>query len=179
MFAVLVVIGTVTKDNTSEAAPTTANVSPEWPTRPDPTSTNPPTAIAPPTTNAPAPQATTVAAFPAGLNPRCSEAPADLVAAATAGLKDRTHTLANTVVLRGADGYEYLGASVIAPGGKLIQRSDVWVRGRGKVYAASGGARNTSTFDRASSGLNVDLAGDDFVTVDRCTYDWSKIAGHK
>ncbi|MFD6396981.1 hypothetical protein [Nocardia sp. NPDC060249] len=41
------------------------------------------------------------------------------------GLKDRTNTLVHTVRLRGADGYEYFAASIIATDGKLVQRSDV------------------------------------------------------
>ncbi|MFI6574035.1 hypothetical protein [Nocardia fluminea] len=96
-----------------------------------------------------------------------------------AGLKNRNHTIAHAVVLHGGDGFEYLGASIVDPDGLLIQRSDVWVRGRGQVYAASGGARNESVFDRASKGLNVDLAGLDFVTADECARAWAKISGYR
>ncbi|MEU4417945.1 hypothetical protein [Nocardia salmonicida] len=180
VFIALAVVGNLMK---SDETPTAATSDPSWPTMPDATSAKlNPTAVAPPTTVPPLQRTATATPspdFPAGLNPRCAKAPTDLVAAVNAGLKDRNHTLAHAVVLRGGDGFEYLGASIVDPAGLLIQRSDVWVRGRGKVYAASGGARNESTFERASRGLDVDLAGVDFVTADECARAWAKVSGYR
>lgn len=180
-FVVLAIIGNLIKDDEPAS---TVSVPSTWATLPDPTTTAAPSPspAAASTTTPPKLERTATATpspdFPAGLSPRCSKAPADLVAAVSAGLKNKNHEIAHAVLVYGSDGYEYLGASIVDKSGLLIQRSDVWVRGLGRVWAASGGARNESTFDRASRGLGVDLAGEDFVTADECARAWAKVSGY-
>lgn len=117
----------------------------------------------------------TIAPFPTTLDPRCKQADAATIATINGGLKASGARIEHAVTLAGADGYEYIGASIVsADGTKFIQRSDVWVRASGRVFAATGGARNDSTFPRATSSLDVDLGGDSVQTTDRCAYDWAK-----
>ncbi|WP_446224992.1 hypothetical protein ACTWPB_07700 [Nocardia sp. IBHARD005] len=182
VFAVLVVIGTVMKDETTDAETATTSAA-EWPTMPDPTVAK---------TSAPAPVPTTVptvqrtatatlsADYPSGLNARCSQAPADDVTKIQAKFKDSTQRLAHAVILTGADGRKYLGASVVKADGVLVQKSDVWVHTISSGWtAATGGARSTTTWPKTSDVVtNVDLGGEDVQTADRCAYDWAKISGY-
>ncbi|MGW4119904.1 DUF2510 domain-containing protein [Nocardia sp. NPDC004711] len=165
LFVLLVVIGAIfgkDKGKDTSAAPSTT-VAP---------STTAPTVIA--TSAAPAqPSATTAApttpAIPqAASDPRCAPAAAGTIALVQAGLSHAGWSLTNGTVLD-AGGRTFFGATIVDESGKVRERSDVWVVAGGKVYASTGGARNNSTFPKASSAPLSISPGDEAVqAVDAC-----------
>jgi hypothetical protein len=68
-----------------------------------------------------------------------------------------------------SSGTTYFGATIVDGTGAVKERADVWVIRGGKVYASTGGARNNTTFPKASAApLNIS-PGDELVqAVDTC-----------
>lgn len=183
VFAVLVVVGTVTKDDSSEVAAATKTASAEWPTMPDPPKVSATAAATPAPTTAPKFTRTATVTpspdFPTGLDPRCSQAPADLVAKITAKLKDPNHRVAHAVLLTSAMGTPYIGASIVAADGLMIEKSDVWANTKTRgMTAATAGARRNTDLPKTTDVLDVDLGGDDVQTVDMCAWKWAKASGY-
>lgn len=111
--------------------------------------------------------------FPAGLDPRCSPAPADLVDRIAAKLNDGDHRVAHAVVVDGPDG-TYIGASVVASDGLMIERSDVWVDTSRGLVAASSGAKRTTSLPNAISESDADTRD----IADLCAWKWAKASGY-
>lgn len=143
-------------------------------------------APAPPPAATTAPKSTRTATatpspdFPTGLDGRCSQAPADLVAKITAKLGDPNHRVAHAVLLTSATGVPYIGASIVAADGLMIEKSDVWVntKSRGMTAATAGARRTTPTLPKTTDVLDIDLGGEDVQTVDMCAWKWAKASGY-
>ncbi|MGW6121522.1 hypothetical protein ACWFRF_20945 [Nocardia sp. NPDC055165] len=181
LFAVLAIIGNVIKDDTDAAA--TVNVPSTWATRPDPTTSGKPSPAAPAATTAPKFTRTATVTpspdFPAGLDPRCSQAPADLVEKITAKLKDPGHRVAHAVLLTSATGAPYIGASIVAADGLMVEKSDVWVNTKSRgMTAATAGARRTTDLPTTTDVLDIDLGGDEVQAVDMCAWKWAQASGY-
>ncbi|MGW5316706.1 hypothetical protein [Nocardia thailandica] len=148
------------------------------------TTASAPAVVPPAATTAPKVQRTATAIpspdFPAGLDARCSQAPADLVARISAKLADPTHRVAHAVVLTSATGVPYIGASIVAADGLMIEKSDVWVntRSRGMTAATAGARRTTPTLPKTTDVLEIDLGGEDVQTADMCAWKWAKASGY-
>ncbi|SUA72642.1 Uncharacterised protein [Nocardia otitidiscaviarum] len=134
---------------------------------------------APPTTSATAaPAVTTTGAAPAGIgqpsDPRCAPAAQSVVDSVAAGLNQAGYELRNGTVIA-SSGLTYFGASMFDSTGKMRERSDVWVIKDGVVYASTGGARNNTTFAKASAApLNIS-PGDEIVqALDNCVINLTK-----
>lgn len=117
--------------------------------------------------------------FPAGLNERCSAAPADLVAKISAKLKDPNHRVAHAVLLTSATGTPYIGASIVAVDGLMVEKSDVWVNTKSRgMTAATAGARRNTDLPKTTDVLDIDLGGDDVQTADMCAWKWAQASGY-
>ncbi|MGW6336033.1 DUF2510 domain-containing protein [Nocardia rhamnosiphila] len=118
-----------------------------------------------PTTTSPPPAATT-----AYSDPRCAPASAELVALVAAGLTTEGHELANGTVID-ENGTTYFGATTLDAAGEMDARSDVWIVRDGAVYSSSGGARNQTSFPRASEELGISPGDPIVIAVDNCVID--------
>ncbi|MFQ6228122.1 DUF2510 domain-containing protein [Nocardia sp. NPDC002869] len=118
-----------------------------------------------PTTTSPPPAATT-----AYSDPRCAPASAELVALVAAGLTTDGHELANGTVID-ENGTTYFGATTLDASGEMDARSDVWIVRDGAVYSSSGGARNQTSFPRASDELGISPGDPIVIAVDNCVID--------
>ncbi|MEV0106839.1 DUF2510 domain-containing protein [Nocardia sp. NPDC050799] len=118
-----------------------------------------------PTTTSPAP-----AAPAAYSDPRCAPASAELVALVAAGLTTDGHELANGTVID-ENGTTYFGATTLDALGEMDARSDVWIVRDGAVYSSSGGARNQTSFPRASEELGISPGDPIVIAVDNCVID--------
>lgn len=117
--------------------------------------------------------------FPAGLDPRCSQAPADLVEKISAKLTDPNHRVAHAVLLTSATGTPYIGASLVASDGLMIEKSDVWVNTKSRgMTAATAGARRNTDLPKTSDVLDIDLGGEDVQTADMCAWKWAQASGY-
>lgn len=117
--------------------------------------------------------------FPAGLDPRCSQAPADLVEEISAKLNDPNHRVAHAVLLTSATGTPYIGASLVASDGLMIEKSDVWVNTKSRgMTAATAGARRNTDLPKTSDVLDIDLGGEDVQTADMCAWKWAQASGY-
>ncbi|MFC5789648.1 hypothetical protein ACFPPE_07245 [Agromyces tardus] len=117
--------------------------------------------------------------FPAGLDSRCSQAPAELVAKISAKLTDPNHRVAHAVLLTSVTGTPYIGASIVAADGLMIEKSDVWVNTKSRgMTAATSGARRTTNLPKTTDVLDIDLGGDDVQTVDMCAWKWAQASGY-
>ncbi|MGY4098029.1 DUF2510 domain-containing protein [Nocardia sp. R16R-3T] len=128
----------------------------------------PPSATsAAPITKAPAPVSPT--ARPATVSdPRCAPATDNATALVQAGLTHAGWTLTNAMVISDG-GKTFLGATIVDGSGATKERSDVWVIANGTVYASTGGARNNTTFPKASAApLNISPGDDVVQAVDQC-----------
>lgn len=104
----------------------------------------------------------------AASDPRCAPAAAETIALVQAGLSHSGWSLTNGTVLD-AGGRMFVGATIVDESGKMRERSDVWIVTGGKVYASTGGARNNSTFPKASAAPLSISPGDEAVqAVDAC-----------
>ncbi|MEV0048393.1 DUF2510 domain-containing protein [Nocardia rhamnosiphila] len=181
-FVLLGIIGyLIGGDDTAaeDAAPvrtTTEVVTPPAPPAAGPAEQNsePP---APPETSAAASSAPTIttaspppAATTAYSDPRCAPASAELVALVAAGLTTDGHELANGTVID-ENGTTYFGATTLDASGEMDARSDVWIVRDGAVYSSSGGARNQTTFPRASDELGISPGDPIVIAVDNCVID--------
>ncbi|WP_416564124.1 DUF2510 domain-containing protein [Nocardia testacea] len=152
------------RTTTDAAAPTPAPVAPA-PVEADNTHSSP---AAPPqtsTTASPPP-----AAAPAYSDPRCAPASAELVALVAAGLTTDGHQLANGTVIE-EEGTTYFGATTLDAVGDMDARSDVWIVRDGAVYSSTGGARNETSFPRASDELGISPGDPLVLAVDTCVVD--------
>ena len=71
-------------------------------------------------------------------------------------------------------GVTYFGATIADAGGKVRERSDVWIIRGGVPYASTGGARNNTTFAEASDVLGIS-PGDELVqAVDSCVVEQTR-----
>ncbi|WP_261393053.1 DUF2510 domain-containing protein [Rhodococcus sp. BP22] len=167
------VFGDEESSDDSDAAapqPTSSSAAPKV-TTPAPlaTTTNAPatTTAVQPTTTTPAP-----AAAPAtyASNPRCAPANQSLVDQVTAGFSESGLTLTNGTVIDAGE-YTYVGGTTVDAAGRVENRSDVWVISDGAVYASTGGARNTTTWPKASSKLGISAGDPDVQAVDTCVVE--------
>lgn len=99
---------------------------------------------------------------------RCAPATAELTFLVSSGLSKDGFELTNgTVITEG--GLTFYGATTVDSGGKMENRSDVWVIKDNLVYSSSGGARNTTIWTKASDAPLKISAGDERVkAVDQC-----------
>ncbi|MGI5222152.1 DUF2510 domain-containing protein [Nocardia sp. CA-290969] len=145
---------------------------------PTPTTTEvvaPPPALATPPAPASssAPVPTTGTGPAAYSDPRCAPASADLVAQVATGLTRDGYTLTNGTVISEA-GTTYFGATTLDASGRMENRSDVWVVRDGAVYASTGGARNETSFPKASDALGVSPGDPVVAAVDTCVIDLTR-----
>ncbi len=164
-------------------ASSTVHVPSTWATLPDPTgakaSTTAPTPTAAPSftrtaTVTPSPD------FPAGLDARCSQAPADLVEKISAKLKNPNHRIVHAVLVTPPAGTPYIGASVVAADGLMVERSDVWVNTKSRgMTAATSGARRTTDLPKATDVIELDMSTEEFQAADMCAWKWAQASGYK
>ncbi|WP_327151967.1 DUF2510 domain-containing protein [Nocardia sp. NBC_01329] len=122
---------------------------------------------APPETSTVAPPPAVAQAYS---DPRCAPASPEVVALVADGLTTDGHELANGTVIN-ENGTTYFGATTLDAVGDMDARSDVWIVRDGAVYSSTGGARNGTSFPRASEVLGIS-PGDPIVTaVDTCVVD--------
>ncbi|MFD9664284.1 DUF2510 domain-containing protein [Rhodococcus sp. NPDC059968] len=156
------------------AATTTATTTQITTTRPPttsaaPSSTTPPVAAAPTTTQAPASRP----AVPAS-DPRCAPANETLVALVESGFSASGLSLINGTVIDSGP-YTFLGGTTVDTTGKMKNRSDVWVISNGAVYSSTGGARNTTTWPKASATPLKIYPGDEIVqALDTCVVNLTR-----
>ncbi|MFC4603917.1 DUF2510 domain-containing protein [Rhodococcus kronopolitis] len=182
MLVGLAVFGAVLGDDDSgsvdSAAPTTTRSAPAATSAADPTTTT-----AAPTTTASAasePTTTSVASPSAAVanavnlsDPRCAAADPGLMEQIASGLTNSSLALTNGLVI--VDGpTTFVGATTVRPDGKMKSRSDVWVVQSGQVYSSTGGARNETSWPRASREIDIDPGDDRVEALDRCVVDVSK-----
>ena len=175
-FVVLGIIGSLFGDPDSSSSDSVAEPASETPgttaatSSETPTTTNTTTAApAPPTTTAAAPSPTT--AFVS--DPRCAPANQSLVDQVASGFSESGLTLTNGTIIDTGD-YTYVGGTTIDSSGRVENRSDVWVISDGTVYASTGGARNTTTWPRASSELGISPGDPDVQALDTCVVNLTR-----
>ncbi|WP_237172837.1 hypothetical protein [Prescottella equi] len=101
---------------------------------------------------------------------RCASASPSLIAQIARGLTDNSLTLANGLVIE--DGpYTFVGATMLRPDGQMENRSDVWVVLGGRVYASTGGARNETSWPKASSNIDISPGDERVQALDQCVID--------
>ena len=110
---------------------------------------------------------------PAVPDPRCVPASDTMVALVAAGLTTDGHELTNGTVINDG-GTTYFGATTIDAGGRMANRSDVWIVRDGAVYAATGGARNGSLFPTASDVLGISPGDPAVAAVDACVVELTR-----
>lgn len=150
---------TYTADLTSPAVPSPGTTAPLAPAAP-------PAPPAPTEPAAPPPPAGPVAYS----DPRCAPAAAELVAQVAAGLTTEGHQLANGTVIT-ENGVTYFGATTMDAMGEMDSRSDVWIVRDGEVFSSTGGARNQTSFPRASAALGISPGDPNVTAVDTCVVD--------
>ncbi|MBM4694341.1 DUF2510 domain-containing protein [Rhodococcus hoagii] len=150
----------------SEAVPTTSTAIPLATSAPARTAESS-SVVAAPSSGALAP----AVADAAGLSDaRCASASPSLIAQIARGLTDNSLTLANGLVIE--DGpYTFVGATMLRPDGQMENRSDVWVVLGGKVYASTGGARNETSWPKASSNIDISPGDERVRALDQCVID--------
>ena len=71
--------------------------------------------------------------------------------------------------------YTFLGGTTVDTTGKMKNRSDVWVIANGAVYSSTGGARNTTTWPKASTAPLQISPGDEIVqALDTCVVNLTR-----
>ncbi|WP_245665711.1 DUF2510 domain-containing protein [Nocardia sienata] len=176
-FVLLGIIGYLIGDDTAteETAPAgaTTEVAPA-PVAPPPAEQNNSPATTPETStiesSAPPAASPPPAATPVYSDPRCAPASAELVALVAAGLTTDGHELANGTVIE-ENGTTYFGATTLDAVGDMDARSDVWIVRDGAVYSSTGGARNQTSFPRASDELGISPGDPIVLAVDNCVID--------
>ncbi len=151
---------------TSVVAPAPVAPPPAEPSSGPPAPPETPTAASSTPPAAPPPPAATTAYA----DPRCAPASAELVALVAAGLTTDGHELANGTVID-ENGTTYFGATTLDALGEMDARSDVWIVRDGAVYSSSGGARNQTSFPRASDELGISPGDPIVIAVDNCVID--------
>ncbi|MEK8070576.1 DUF2510 domain-containing protein [Rhodococcoides navarretei] len=106
-------------------------------------------------------------------DPRCAPANQTLVDLVASGFSESGLTLTNGTVIDGGD-YTYIGGTTVDATGRVENRSDVWVIANGTVYSSTGGARNTTSWPRASSELDISPGDPDVQAVDACVVDLTR-----
>ncbi|MDI9933151.1 DUF2510 domain-containing protein [Rhodococcus sp. IEGM 1354] len=106
-------------------------------------------------------------------DPRCAPANQSLVDLVSSGFSESGLTLTNGTVIDSGD-YTYIGGTTLGATGGVENRSDVWVVANGTVYSSTGGARNTTSWPRASSELDVSPGDTDVQAVDACVVDLTR-----
>ncbi|MFC7446559.1 DUF2510 domain-containing protein [Rhodococcus daqingensis] len=178
-FVALAILGGVLGNGDSgsaiPAAPTTAGPAPAATRASAPATTTTAatttTSAAPTTTSTPAATAAPAVADALILSdPRCATAAPDLIEQIASGLTDSSLTLANGLVI--VDGpTTFVGATTLRPDGKMENRSDVWVVQGGQVYSSTGGARNETSWPRASREIDISPGDDRVEALDQCVID--------
>lgn len=180
LFVVLGILGAVLGDDDTvdSAAPVTTTPAPTATRAVDPrtTTTAATTTTTAITTTTAAPATTTTPVAPAATDasnlsdPRCAPADPELVEQIAAGLTKSSLTLANGLVI--VDGpTTFVGATTLRRDGKMENRSDVWVVQSGQVYSATGGARNETSWPRASREIDISSGDDRVQALDKCVVD--------
>src|SRR5690606_26874260 len=135
-------IGAVVQGGDETQAEPTVRVPSTWATLPSASSTKAP--VATPSTSVPGITRTATVTpspdFPTTLDPRCSAAPPELVEKIAAKLKNPNRRVAHAVLVTPVTGTPFIGASIVAADGLMVERSDVWVntKSRGMTAATSG-----------------------------------------
>ncbi|GAA4479073.1 hypothetical protein GCM10023094_23640 [Rhodococcus olei] len=107
-------------------------------------------------------------------DPRCAAAGEQDVIAVANGLTDKSLTLTNAQMIQDGD-LTFLGATTVRPDGKFENRSDVWVLSGMMPFSATGGARSTTEWPKASSAPLQISAGDERVrAVDTCVVNLTR-----
>jgi hypothetical protein len=162
-------------DDPQAAAPSTTSsaAAQETSTLTPSTTTPPATTTVPPTTTTSAMAAAPPAPAKYTSDPRCAPANQSLVDLVSSGFSESGLTLTNGTVIDAGD-YTYIGGTTLAATGGVENRSDVWVIANGTVYSSTGGARNTTSWPRASSELDVSPGDPDVQAVDACVVDLTR-----
>lgn len=176
-FVLLGIIGYLIGDDTATEETTPARATTEVapaPVAPPPAEQNSSPATPPETfttaSSAPTAAPPPPAATPAYSDPRCTPASAELVTLVAAGLTTDGHELANGTVIE-ENGTTYFGATTLDAVGDMDARSDVWIVRDGAVYSSTGGARNQTSFPRASDELGISPGDPIVLAVDNCVID--------
>ncbi|MEV0947851.1 DUF2510 domain-containing protein [Rhodococcus sp. NPDC049939] len=128
----------------------------------------PPAPAEAPAAEAPAPVEPPAAPRPVfNSDPRCAPADEALVALVASGLTKAGQDLINGTVIQD-DGLTFLGATTVDSTGKMKNRSDVWVISDSLPYSSTGGARNGTSWPKASSALGVSAGDERVQAVDEC-----------
>ncbi|RYF46598.1 MAG: hypothetical protein EOO27_39065 [Comamonadaceae bacterium] len=107
-------------------------------------------------------------------DPRCAPANESLVAMVESGFSASGLSLINGTVIDSGP-YTFLGGTTVDSTGKVKNRSDVWVISNGAVYASTGGARNTTTWPKASAAPLQISPGDEIVqALDTCVVNLTR-----
>ncbi|MDZ7929175.1 DUF2510 domain-containing protein [Rhodococcus sp. NPDC076796] len=173
-FVVIGVLGAVfgddePADDSQAAAPsTTSSAAAQQTSTPAPSTTT-----VPPTTTTSAVAAAPPAPATYTSDPRCAPANQSLVDLVASGFSESGLTLTNGTVIDAGD-YTYIGGSTVDATGRVENRSDVWVLANGTVYSSTGGARNTTSWPRASSELDVSPGDPDVQAVDACVVNLTR-----
>jgi hypothetical protein len=180
-FVVIGVLGAVFGDDEPADDPqaatqsTTSSATAQEPSTPAPSTTTPPaTTIVPPATTTTSAVAAAPPAPPAyTADPRCAPANQSLVDLVSSGFSESGLILTNGTVIDAGD-YTYIGGTTLDATGGVENRSDVWVIANGTVYSSTGGARNTTSWPRASSELDISPGDPDVQAVDACVVDLNR-----
>ncbi|MDI9933406.1 DUF2510 domain-containing protein [Rhodococcus sp. IEGM 1354] len=164
-------------DSQAAAQSTTSSAAAQETSTPAPSTTTPPaTTTVPPTTTTTTTSAVAVVPpAPATYksDPRCAPANQSLVDLVSSGFSESGLTLTNGTVIDAGD-YTYIGGTTLDATGGVENRSDVWVVANGTVYSSTGGARNTTSWPRASSELDVSPGDPEVQAVDACVVDLTR-----
>lgn len=181
-FVVIGVLGAVfgddepADDSQAGAPSTTSSAAAQQSSAPAPSTTTPPATTVPPSTTTTTTSAA-AAAPPAPAtytsDPRCAPANQSLVDLVSSGFSESGLTLTNGTVIDSGD-YTYIGGTTLDSIGRVENRSDVWVIANGTVYSSTGGARNTTSWPRASSELDISPGDPDIQAVDACVVDLTR-----
>ncbi|MEV0360827.1 DUF2510 domain-containing protein [Nocardia sp. NPDC050697] len=99
---------------------------------------------------------------------RCADASAEVVELVQRGITPAGWKLINGIVIDWR-GKTFIGGTIVDGSGKAKERADVWIIADATVYAATGGARNHTTFPKASSApLHIGPDDPQVQAVDTC-----------
>ena len=105
-------------------------------------------------------------------DPRCQPGEPRYDAMIASGLLDGSLSLANSQMIID-DGMVFYGVSTVRPDGKFENRSDVWVIDT-IPYSSTGGARNTTSWSKASDRLRIFPDDERVQAVDNCVVNLTR-----
>nr|WP_009473030.1 hypothetical protein [Rhodococcus sp. JVH1]EJJ01630.1 hypothetical protein JVH1_0777 [Rhodococcus sp. JVH1] len=107
-------------------------------------------------------------------DPRCVPADDALVSRVQSGFSETGLSLINGTVINSGP-LTFVGGTTVDASGKVKNRSDVWVISNGTAYASTGGARNTTSFAKASDApLRVSPGDERVQALDACVVNLTR-----